>query len=164
MTTQPTPTGTVSRIRRAVHLERRLDVPRERVWTAWTDPERLERWLGPVESGVPADGATFVLRMADDEVATCAVHTWEPPHLLEITWTYTGEGPSRLRLQLHEVPGGTHLVLDHQLPEGADAVEYGAGWHVHLDSLTADLLGAPRAAFHEAFPLARAAYEAVAEG
>ena len=37
--------------------------------------------------------------------------------------------------------GGTQLVLEHvRIP--ADAVQYGAGWHVHLDCLAAHLSGA----------------------
>jgi uncharacterized protein YndB with AHSA1/START domain len=28
-------------------LERDIDVPRERVWAAWTDPERLKKWFTP---------------------------------------------------------------------------------------------------------------------
>lgn len=29
-------------------LERTLDVPRARVWQAWTDPELLKRWFAPM--------------------------------------------------------------------------------------------------------------------
>lgn len=28
-------------------LERLIDAPRERVWRAWSDPERLKRWFAP---------------------------------------------------------------------------------------------------------------------
>ncbi|MGC1359923.1 MAG: SRPBCC domain-containing protein, partial [Silvibacterium sp.] len=32
---------------RVVVLEREFDAPRELVFAAWTDPERLARWWGP---------------------------------------------------------------------------------------------------------------------
>ena len=33
--------------RRDLVLEREIDVPRHRVWAAWTEPERLKRWFTP---------------------------------------------------------------------------------------------------------------------
>ena len=39
----------------------RFDAPRELVWRAWTDPERLRRWWGP--RGFTAPVATTDLRV-----------------------------------------------------------------------------------------------------
>src|SRR5918997_6482172 len=56
-------------------------------------------------------------------------------------WDYTDEGPSELSLQLSELGAGqTRLILEHTRI-AADAVQYGAGWHVHLDHLCAYLTG-----------------------
>ena len=56
-------------------------------------------------------------------------------------WDYTDEGPSELSLQLSELGAGqTRLILEHTRI-AADAVQYGAGWHVHLDNLAVHLDG-----------------------
>lgn len=132
------PLGTVDRQAGAVHLERHLVASATRVWDALTDPDRLGTWLGPVEAGRPGPGATFVVRMDDTETATCTVTTWDPPHRLELTWDYTGEGPSQLRIALADTEDGCRLVLDHVRLD-VDPVSYGAGWHAHLDELAAVL-------------------------
>ena len=158
---EPTDPGAVSWTRAAVHLERRLSAAPRRVWAAWTDAGWLSRWLGPVERGVPGPGATFVLRMAAAETATCTVTRWEPPRLLELVWDYSGERPSRLRLELRAEDAGTHLVLDHDRLDGADGpLDYGAGWQAHLAVLAANLAGTPMPVFDKIFPPLRAAYAA----
>jgi uncharacterized protein YndB with AHSA1/START domain len=132
--------GAVDRAAGTVHLERRLAAPAERVWAALTDPARLGAWLAPVESGAPGPGGAFVLRTNPDEVATCTVTGWDPPHELRLTWDYTGEPASELVLRL--VPDGAHtlLRLDHTRLD-VDVVQYGAGWHVHLGNLAVHLDG-----------------------
>jgi len=152
--------GSVSLTRTAVHLERRLSAPPVQVWSAWTDPVRLGRWLAPVESGVPGPGQTFVLRMAPSETATCTVTTWEPPKRLDLIWDYSGEGRSRFRLRLHGLEnGGTHVLLDHdRLHSTSNLIEYAAGWHTHVEGLVAHLAGAPRPDFDSTFRSLHAAY------
>ncbi|GAA0911223.1 SRPBCC family protein [Nonomuraea longicatena] len=144
--------------RGAVHLDRVLKAPPARVWAMWTEPERLARWLGPVESGAPGPGATFTLGMEPGVRATCTVTAWEPERLLELDWHYPGEGDSRLRITLEPAEGGTRLVLDHDRLDDAGPVEYGAGWHTYLDLLAADLEERQAPRFDERFRELRAAY------
>lgn len=138
--------GTVDRDAGTVHLERVLSAPPDEVWDALTDPARLRAWLGKVTDGRPGPDARFVLRMDDQETATCTVTTWDPPRELGLTWDYTGEGPSVLRIGLTELGGGTRLTLAHERI-AVDPVQYGAGWHAHLDALEGLLTG--EAAFED---------------
>lgn len=158
--------GTVSRSRAAVHLERTLPAGIEKVWAAWTQPERMGGWLAPVE-GVPGPDATFVLKMDVEETATCTIKHWEPPRLLELIWDYTGEGPSRLRIELSEsstVDGGTRLVLDHDQLANSNPADYGAGWHVELECLHAYLTGTAKPDFDQRFAELKPLYAAATEG
>jgi uncharacterized protein YndB with AHSA1/START domain len=132
--------GAVDRAAGTVRLERRLAASVDRVWAALTDPARLGDWLAPVESGAPGPDGVFVLRMNGDETATCTVTGWDPPHELRLTWDYTGEPASELVLRLEPVGDGTLLRLDHTRLD-VDVVQYGAGWHVHLDNLDVHLGG-----------------------
>jgi uncharacterized protein YndB with AHSA1/START domain len=161
--------GTVDHATGAVRLERTLPAAVHEVWDALTDPARLHEWLAPVEQGSPADGA-FVLRMSADETATCAVATWDPPNELRVTWDYTGEEPSELSVRLSAVDGATLLTLEHTQIT-ADPVQYGAGWHVHLDRLAARLFGVEGTAwgcegedFMAAYRALRPRYAATANG
>ena len=38
--------------KRSLTITRTFDAPRERVWSAWTDPEAIEQWLCPEEFSV----------------------------------------------------------------------------------------------------------------
>jgi uncharacterized protein YndB with AHSA1/START domain len=40
--------------RAAVHLERTVPAPREEVFRAWTDPDQVRKWFGPVYGSTPS--------------------------------------------------------------------------------------------------------------
>jgi uncharacterized protein YndB with AHSA1/START domain len=154
--------GRVSRRARTVRLERVVPAAVDRVWRMWTEPERLARWLGPVLAGTPGPASTFVLGMDADETATCTVTEWQPPNRLGLTWRYTGEDATTLRIELADIGDGTtRLVLEHEgiAPTGLN--EYAAGWHLHLEALTAELTDAARPDFGADFPPLLAAYDAL---
>jgi uncharacterized protein YndB with AHSA1/START domain len=47
---------------RAITLTRVFDVPRERVWRAWTEPDQLTRWWGKRGWTAPLDTITMDVR------------------------------------------------------------------------------------------------------
>ena len=159
---EPPVLGSVDRSAASVTLERNLPASPAEVWTALTDPTRLAAWLGPVANGAPGPDQSFVLAMSADEAAACQVITWDPEHELRLVWDYTGEGPSELVLLLDGDRDRTHLTLIHtKLP--VDPVQYGAGWHVHLDQLVAHLTGSnPHGDFMAAYHAIEPRYEAIA--
>lgn len=147
MTAPSTPAsllGTVDRATGLVRLQRTVPASPTEVWDALTDPARLPAWLAPVQQGAPGPGETFVLRMNDRETATCTVIGWDPPHELRLVWDYTDEGRSEVSFRLVALDGQTQVTLEHaSIP--VDAVQYGAGWHAHLDFLAGSLVGADHA-------------------
>jgi uncharacterized protein YndB with AHSA1/START domain len=97
---------------RSVLLRRVYDAPIEDVWNACTDPERLGRWLGPVEGDLRV-GGTFQLKdNAGGEILRC-----EKPRLIKVTWVF-GEGmPTEVEVRLaHGDDGGTVFELEHASP------------------------------------------------
>jgi uncharacterized protein YndB with AHSA1/START domain len=130
--------------RPALRLERLLNHPPERVWQSLTDPEEQKAWhptpasFSP-EAGGSADWVTEgPLRPEAGEVTE-----WDPPRLLAYTWITEGEAPDHLRWELRPHDEGCVLILVHTFENRLKAARDGAGWHVCLDALEADLDGRP---------------------
>lgn len=114
-----------------VRLTRVLRAPREKVFSAWTEPALLERWWtgvgGWVEAKADVDlciGGRYRLSMRDDRGAmhgVAGVYTEiAPPDRLAFTWTWEND-PSVMRgsegslvdVVLSEAADGTQLSLTH---------------------------------------------------
>lgn len=64
----------------------------------------------------------------------------ETPHLLELTWDFPDEAPSRVTFQLDaQGAGNTLVIVEHRGLE--DPASYAAGWHLHLTYLASHLTG-----------------------
>ncbi len=46
-------------------IERTFDAPRELVWKAFTDPDQISQWFGPVGYSVPARRLTSTFGSVD---------------------------------------------------------------------------------------------------
>ncbi len=136
-----------------VRFERRSSHPPERVWAALTDPDEARHWF--VEMTMePGPGGRLHFDFEEQGEANGEVLTWEPPHLLEYSWTEAG-ATSRVRWELTAEGGGTLLTLTHT-GLVSNPHEYGAGWHDFLDRLGAYLVG-------DEMPPLDAAFEALLE-
>jgi len=129
--------------RPALRFERTLPHPPERVWRALTDPAEMFAWhptpaeFEPRVGGlVDWDPEGHVKDMADGEVTE-----WDPPRLLGYTWAKEGDRPDHLRWELRPHDDGCVLTLVHTFDDRLKAARDGAGWHVCLDSLAAELDG-----------------------
>jgi uncharacterized protein YndB with AHSA1/START domain len=128
---------------RAVRFERRYEAAPEELWAAWTEPDRIARWLGAAVDGEVAPGSAFTLVWgadADSRVGI-AVRELKPPVLLEWEWTINGEPPTLLRVELAPAGTGTVLLLNHSRLPFAQVVGLSAGWHDFLDGLPAGVGG-----------------------
>ena len=171
MTTDPPPLDTfreVGRRRiaageaRTAVLRRAYDAPVEDVWSACTEPERLNRWFLAVSGDLREGGRFSLAGNAGGEIVRC-----EPPHRLELTWVYGDRPVDEVRLRLAPADGGgTALELEHATV--STEVEWegrmldvipgvGSGWELPLAwALPAYLRGAlpdtPAADWYEATP------------
>lgn len=154
-----------------VRIQRVLPGPAERVWAYLTDSDLRRKWLA---AGVmtPEPGATFELVWRNDELndppgrrpdgfeaehrLTCRITRIDPPHHLAFTWGDHADVTFTLE------PHGTDVLLTivhRRLPNRAMTVKVGAGWHMHLDLLAAELAGTPKPDFWSGWLRLRDAYE-----
>lgn len=132
--------------RPALRFERRLAHPVEVVWRAITESEELEHWFpSRVEVDELKPGAELTFRFEEmpleGEPLTMSgrVTEYQPPRLFAFRW-----GEDHLRFELEPVPGSEDaclLRLTVLLDEREKAARDGAGWHVCLDRLEAQLGG-----------------------
>jgi uncharacterized protein YndB with AHSA1/START domain len=132
--------GTLDRTGSAplLRYERRLAHPREKVWSALTEPEHLAVWFPTTIEGEWVAGARlrFSFEQIDIEPMSGEMLRFEPPELLEFSW-----GPDMLRFELRADGEHTLLELTVALEELGKASRDGAGWHTCLDVLALDLDG-----------------------
>ncbi|HVO54887.1 MAG TPA: SRPBCC family protein [Solirubrobacterales bacterium] len=131
--------------RPVLRFERVLSHPPERVWRSLTEPEEMRAWHPTPARFEPEVGGRVeyvegsnVADMPDGEVLE-----YEPPRLLAYTWFVAARGTDRLRWELHPREEGCLLVLLHSFADRTTAANYGAGWHLCLDSLAERLGGGP---------------------
>lgn len=143
-------------------IERVFDAPRELVWKAFTDPDQVAQWFGPVGYHVPRESVRIDLRVGGEMSLTMVPDSDEYPPAGESSGTFaeivepsllvthediSGEmvevfGSERItmRLELHEENGKTRMVL-HQGPYGdailGDAREGWGSSFTKLDRLLA---------------------------
>ena len=123
--------------RQLLTFDRILRHPPEKVWEALTTPEGIGRWWQSDAEIEPRQGGRFHLRFRPfDHSMTGVVTIYDPPERFGFTWPDTAAGTdSHVLFQLRPDPLGTHLRLVHDLPAEADATEFAAGWHWHLDGV-----------------------------
>ncbi len=148
-------------------ITRTFNVPREGVWNAWTDPERVKRWWGPrgfttsVSEIDPREGGRYFICMRSPEERTyCSVGTYQLVVPLErlvmtdsfadeqgnaVPATYYGMSPEisrtmEIRVTFEGTGSRTTVTLQHfGLPEGRDRENARGGWNESFDKM-AELL------------------------
>lgn len=135
---------------RAVLFERHVAAPITEVWSAITDPRRLESWLGDFE-GELREGGEFTARFsASGWEGTGRIAACDPPRRLQV-WLrgeeQPDERPSEVRLE--EQGDGTILYWEERGLPLEYLAGFGAGIHIHVEDLDDHLCGRER---REAMP------------
>ena len=138
-----------------ITITRVYDAPRELVWRAWTDPDRLSQWWGPAGWSTPRENVTmdvrpggrFYVNSISDEGVEMAVEgsyreVVEPERLVleEAAETNWHDGSVSVVTLTDLGDGRTELVLRatiHTSAEGASDAE--AGMNSTLDRLAGHL-------------------------
>jgi uncharacterized protein YndB with AHSA1/START domain len=132
-------------------IQRLLPGPIERVWAYLTESDLRRQWLaaGQMEMKI---GAPFEFVWRNDELTDppgqrppgfsdehrmqSRIIELDPPRKLAIAWGANGDGEVSFELE----PKGNEVLLTvthRRLPDRANMLMVGAGWHMHLDILVA---------------------------
>ena len=105
-----------------VRREIMLDAPREEVWAALTEAERLEEWYAnDVELDLRPGGEGY-FRWGDGDERRAVVEEVDEERRLALRF----EDEGLVELELEDVPGGTLLVVRESSPQFGPALELSA--------------------------------------
>ena len=146
---------------RRLVLERSYDAPRDLVFAAWTEPERMKQWWGPRGWTIPfseADlrpGGAFRYAMrspeGDEHIVEGTISEIDPPARIVTLSELGGDGnhpPVRVVtiVTFEEQDGGTLVTVDTTATATADTIDAATEgmeqhWGEHLDRLRQHLAG-----------------------
>lgn len=123
--------------RPAVHFERWLAHPPEKVWAAISEPEHLRQWFPAEVEGPRETDAELRFVFADDEAPakTGRVLEYDPPRAFAFTWD-----DDVLRFEIEPEGDGCRLYFSNSTEGSAEQTRKTVtGWHVCLDVLASAL-------------------------
>jgi uncharacterized protein YndB with AHSA1/START domain len=136
--------------RPSLTLKRRLNAPPEKVYAAWTDPEKIARWFGPAQVKAGSVKADIDLRAGgryrisfesvDGEYSQVdGVYREVTPNArIAFSWAWhsTPERESQVTVSMQPDGGGTLLTLHHeQFFNEAARDGHARGWSELFDKL-----------------------------
>jgi uncharacterized protein YndB with AHSA1/START domain len=152
-------------------LERLLPGPIERVWSHLTDSDLRRQWLAAGDMSMEI-GAPVELVWRNDELTdppgnrpegfsvehsmTSRITELDPPRRLAISWNGTGDVSFDLE------PKGDQVLLTlvhRRIPERSTRLMVGAGWHMHLEILSARISGREPEPFWDGWTRLKAEYD-----
>ncbi|MFY9929476.1 MAG: SRPBCC domain-containing protein [Streptosporangiaceae bacterium] len=127
-----------------VRMEDRLDAAIDDVWSAFTDPLRLDRWVGEVAGDLRRAGEFHFHFYASGSEGTGRVEACEPSRRLLLTMAIGQPEEDVIEVMLAADGDQTILVVEERgMPLGQVAA-YGAGVQIHVEDLAAYLAGRER--------------------
>jgi len=142
-------------------LERYLEHDQAKVWAMLTDPERMIDWLAPGEIELRKGGVAKLNFTDSGIVIDSTVSEFDPPNLLEYSWSGPDEPLRPIRWQTETSGDGTKLSLTLTCPDDEDIARSCAGWEAHLMMLLAAIEGVPIKFPFERFQSTRESYNSL---
>lgn len=152
-------------------IKRLLPGPVDRIWAYITDEDLRRQWFAGGQMDMKA-GSAFEFIWRNDELSSMpaerpdsfpeesrmASHITEvdPPHRLSFTWNNSGE----VTFQLTQQGPDVLLTITHRrMPDRPSTLGFSAGWHMHLDILSARLAGEDAGSFWVGWARLRTEYD-----
>jgi uncharacterized protein YndB with AHSA1/START domain len=146
-----------------VRMEDRFDTDIDDLWSAFTDPGRLARWLGEFEGDLRL-GGKFRARFFDGWEGTGRVETCEPPQrLLVVTRHHRQTDEHVVEATLTADGDHTILILEERGMPVNLLPDYGAGIQIHIENLAAHTAGRERCDGEARWKELRPSYAALAD-
>ncbi|GMA32963.1 SRPBCC family protein [Litorihabitans aurantiacus] len=132
----------------ALQLRRTYRTGAEDLWSALTDPDRLARWFGRIETLPVEVGDAFRVAVGepDEPLAQGRLVSCRAPRRLVYDWTYGGSSSTVSITLTPRADDRTELRIDHARLDPRHLVGYGGGWEDGLAVLSAQLGAAARTA------------------
>jgi uncharacterized protein YndB with AHSA1/START domain len=120
--------------------ELHIDAPRETVFSYFTDPAKMARWMGIEHSLDPVPGGVLRVDMNGRNVAAGRFVEVEPPARVVFTWGWEASdemppGSSTVEVRLSAEGEKTILHFVHRDLSPIQAERHGAGWDHFLSRL-----------------------------
>jgi uncharacterized protein YndB with AHSA1/START domain len=129
-----------------VRMEDRFDTDIDDLWSAFTDPSRLARWIGEIDGDLRLGGEFRARWFASGWEGTGTVDVCEPPRHFRLT-TYDanpqpGQPPETfIEVQLAADGNQTLLVVEERGMPVSMIAGYGAGVQMHVEHLADHVAG-----------------------
>ena len=133
-----------------LEIKRTFQASREKVFQAWTDPEKLNRWFAPSDDYEvsaecdPRPGGNYRVQMThkDGNIHTVVGEYREvnPPEKLVFTWSWEDGGVqgSLVTVDLQDLGESTEVTLTHSgFPSAEWRDKHNEGWSGALSRLEA---------------------------
>ena len=143
------PTNTADKT--SLEIKRFINVPRDRVYTAWTDPAQLKEWFGPENvrtRNFTADARVggkyrwdLINEEGEDMTISGEYRELVPGKKIVFTWKWDDDETwkntsSVVMVELSDRDGGTELRLIHEkLPSEESRDRHNEGWNSVVDRL-----------------------------
>src|SRR5919201_6323215 len=128
-----------------VRMENRFETHVDDLWSAFTDPRRLARWLGEVEGDLRLGGEFRARFFSSGWEGTGRVEACEPPQRLLLLTKDPGEPDEHVIEATLTADGDqTTLVVEERGMPLDQLAAYGAGVKIHVEDLAAHLAGRDR--------------------
>ena len=129
-------------------VKRRFIARRDRVWAAWTEPERFCKWFGShgwkcasvaFDNRVGGERTMNLRDPAGQEVTVSGVYgAFDPPEMLSFTWNVDGPGRdvknTLVTIEFIDEADGTSLRITHEkLIDPKILDEHREGWLANLE-------------------------------
>lgn len=127
-----------------VRMEDVFDTGIDDLWSALTDPERLERWIARVEGDLRL-GGVFLASFTSGWEGPGRVDVCDPPRRLVVIMAQGSDDETVIAAELAPDGDRTRLVVEERGLPLDEAADHGAGWQAHVEDLAAHLAGRARA-------------------
>ena len=129
-----------------LRVVRTVHAPRDEVFAAWVDPERLRAWWGPpgidvveLEHDLRVGGRYRIVMQAPDgerRVLVWRFREIRPPERLVYDWRWDAGAESLVAIRFHDLGDRTEIEITHSgIADEAESAMHEHGWVACLDGL-----------------------------